>query len=312
MSKFFLFHGEDSYLSLKQAKERVNEIKEGLQDSSILTIDADTTESTTIISKMTSTDMFSTQKIVFLKRTSKNKDKERLTETLTTLLETTNGSPVIFWEDHKVNGVTKFFKFFKKHNVVEEFAPMKQQSFIRWAKEQLDRYGIESSPNDLLLLSQRSNFQSERFINELDKLSLAGVKALTQQAITENSSDTLEHTIWKLIDSINAGDKKESLRIAESLIENGEDVHFILAMLVRNTRLLACTKDLSEKGNNAKQIASKLRVAPFTVFPLLKATKNLSMEKIKAIYEKLAGLDYSMKTGEIDEKLGLTLLLTRL
>src|SRR5690606_19040819 len=141
MSTFFLYHGEDSYLSLLQAKERTKELNDSLGDSTVVTLDADTTDSTTIISKISSNEMFSTKKVILLKRITKNKDKERLTETLTTLLQTEDGVPVIFWEDHKVNGVTKFYKFFKKNGALEEFAPMKQPSFVKWAREQLQKRG---------------------------------------------------------------------------------------------------------------------------------------------------------------------------
>ena len=116
--------------------------------------------------------------------------------------------------------------------------------------------------------------------------------------------------IWKLIDHLNANDKANSLKAIENLTTQNNDPNYILAMLARNLRLIAQTKYLVGQGKDSRAIASALRLPPFTVPSLIKAANNQTEEKIKKLYEKFTNLDYQIKTGKIDGKLGLTLLCT--
>jgi DNA polymerase-3 subunit delta len=79
-------------------------------------------------------------------------------------------------------------------------------------------------------------------------------------------------------------------------------------MLARNLRLITQAKYLIENGYDYKQIASVLKVPPFTVPSIINASKNQTSEKIKKLYEKFTNLDFQIKTGKIDGNLGLTLL----
>lgn len=81
-------------------------------------------------------------------------------------------------------------------------------------------------------------------------------------------------------------------------------------MIVRNIRLITVAKNMINNGASYGQIASALKIPPFTVKPIVDASKKYSLERIKTIYEKLSGLDYEIKMGRIEPKLGLTLLCT--
>ena len=51
-------------------------------------------------------------------------------------------------------------------------------------------------------------------------------------------------------------------------------------------------------------------VPPFTVKTLVEASDKYDWDKIMNKYEKLCNLDYEIKIGKIDPKLGLTLFCT--
>ena len=78
-------------------------------------------------------------------------------------------------------------------------------------------------------------------------------------------------------------------------------------MIARNLRISIQTKHLLEQNINEKKIASILKLPPFAVYPIIKATKNLNKERILLQYRKLSNLDYEIKTGRIDPILGLSL-----
>ena len=81
-------------------------------------------------------------------------------------------------------------------------------------------------------------------------------------------------------------------------------------MIVRNVRLITMAKHMVEKGASYSEIASTLKIPPFTVGPIVNSANRYSLEKIKTVYEKLSSLDYEIKVGRIEPKLGLTLICT--
>ena len=81
-------------------------------------------------------------------------------------------------------------------------------------------------------------------------------------------------------------------------------------MIARNLRLVTLTKYLLSQDTPFQEIASLIKVPPFTVRPLVEASNKYDWDKIKNKYEKLCNLDYEIKIGKIDSKLGLTLFCT--
>jgi DNA polymerase-3 subunit delta len=298
-----LYHGKNRFLSLRAAHEILNS---DFKENEILSIDAESKKAEEIIDLLYSPSLFSIQRVYFLKRVYKNKDKETLLENLLEILPKGNIS-VLIWEDQKIRSNTKYYKFFKENNSVEEFAELNRRTFISWAKDELGRYPLRIDPGILNLIAQRSNYEPERFVNNLQKLQLLGTDRVEKEILDLVVADTLETDIWKLMDSITNSDQKTINEILDKLLEYKVDPHYILAMIARNLRISIQVKYLLEQSVNEKKMASILKLPPFAVYPVIKAVRNIDKSKILLQYKKLANLDYEIKTGRIDPILGLSL-----
>jgi DNA polymerase-3 subunit delta len=298
-----LYHGKNKFLSLRAAH---NLLREGFSNDEIVQIDADTIAAEKIIDAIHSPSLFSVPKIYFIKRLYRNKEKSALLNDLLTILSE-NEIPILLWEDQKIRGNTKYYKFFKENNAVEEFDQFNKRTFVSWAKKEIQEYPITLIENSLKTLAERSNYQPERFVNNLRKLTLIDKKEITEEILNTVIADTLETDIWKLMDSINKSDQKEINNILEKLLEYRVDPHYILAMIARNLRISIQIKHLLTKGVTAKKMASILKLPPFAIYPVLNAVKNIKRDRILLQYQKLANLDYEIKTGRIDPVLGLSL-----
>jgi DNA polymerase-3 subunit delta len=298
-----LYHGKNTFLSLRAVHNTLNQ---EFANSDIIQIDADTLSADKIIDSIYSPSLFSTPKVYFVKRVYKNKERETLLEDLLTILSAKKIS-VLIWEDQKIRGNTKYYKFFKENNAVEEFDELNKRTFITWAKKEIENYPLELERNSLKILAERSNYQPERFVNNLQKLTLTNKKKITEDILDEVVADTLETDIWKLMDSINKSDQQEINSTLEKLLEYRVDPQYILAMIARNLRISIQIKYLLTKNVTAKKMISILKLPPFAVYPVLNAVKNIDKDKILLQYKKLANLDYEIKTGRIDPVLGLSL-----
>lgn len=300
-----LYHGSSSFLSLRALKVEVLKFT----DLSFQVFNADTEDSQKIFDLLLSKPLFVERRGIIIKRLNKNKDKERLLLNIFTLLQQeNNGEDILFfWEDQKLRP-SKYVTFFKKNNSLEEYNELNKRNFSTWLKEELQAQNVKMSPSSQSVLAQRTNYDPERCANEIKKFKLNELENIEEKDIEIITTDTLEDDIWGLIDSINHEDKPASIQILEKLNNQNNDPIYILSMLARNLRILTEVKYLNEIGTDFRNICSILRVPPFTLPQILKTAKQYDNKRILNIYNKLANLDYHIKTGKIDGKLGLTLI----
>jgi DNA polymerase-3 subunit delta len=277
-----------------------------LKQNEIISIDADSQDSYKIINLLYSPSLFSTPRVYFLKRVYKNKNRDILLENLLEVLKTDQVT-VIIWEDQKIRSNTKYYKFFKENDSLEEIKELNRRTFITWAKEEIENSKLNLQYDLINNLCQRSNYDPQRFLNNLNKLKLVDEDEIDREILDQLIANTLESDIWKLMDSINESNQKEINNILGNLLEYRVDPNYILAMIARNLRISIQIKHLLEKGMNTRKFPSILKLPPFAVYPMIKSVESIKKEKILMQYQKLSNLDYEIKTGRIDPVLGLSL-----
>ncbi len=298
-----LYHGKNQFLSLREAHKV---LKSDFQGSEIVQIDADSSKAEQIIDLIYSPSLFISPKVYFIKRLYSNKEKSTLLDTFLEIISQ-NSLSIIIWEDQKIRSNTKYYKFFKELNAVEEFAELNKRTFITWAKEEVSNTSIKIETDILRLLAQRSNYEPERFVNNINKLKLLESEKVEKEILDQVVADTLETDIWKLMDHINESNQKSINETLEKLLEYKVDPHYIIAMIARNLRISIQIKHLLAQGVNERKMASILKLPPFAVYPVVKAVRKINKNRILLQYKKLSNLDYEIKTGRIDPILGLSL-----
>jgi len=306
-----LYHGSSPYLSLGSAHAFINTEKTKNPNLEIIPIQGDTEDPQKVLDLVSSQSLFFQSKLIFIKRIYKNKKKSIFLDDLLTILKT-NTSPdiLVFWEDQKIKSNTKYYKFFKQSNAVEGMDSLNKRTFFQWTKKILKEQNIKIQSDAIKELAEKTNYDPERFQNEIEKLALTDDEGvITKEQVNTLTSDTLEQDIWNLIDSINDQNKINSMKILEKLKLQNVDPNYTISMLARNLRLITLTKFLSSRNKSYSEIASELAVPPFTVPRLVTASKKYSDEKITKLYTKMSNLDMQIKMGQIDGNLGLTILL---
>ena len=304
-----LYIGNETYLSLKRAQEDIRELlKNG--NLEYISLDAEETESSKIIELLSSQSLFNLPRLIFLKRLYKNKDRENLIPYILEFLKNNTADNIIIWEDQKISSVTKYVKFFKTTNSFVEVNKMYKPAFIKFANELSKENGLDMNREVITLLCTYSNYDTQRLENNIKKLYLLELnKKIEKEDVRNVIADTLEDDIWKLLDEMNKT-KGQPLKILERILSQRVDPKYIFPMIARNMRLITMTKYLIDHHYKYSEIASIVGVPPFTVKTLVEASDKYNWDKIMSKYEKLCNLDYEIKIGRIDPKLGLTLFCT--
>ena len=303
-----LYIGNETHISLLHAKAMVKEL---LLESDItyISIDAEKKDSTEIIETIASNSLFTSKRLLFIKRIYRNRDKDKLIPFLIEYLEKNEKDNLVIWEDQKVSSATKYVKYFKEKKLLEEHNKLNKIGFKTYVKEKCAENNLTLDTKLIEILSEYSNYDTQRVENSIKKLKLLEKDKLDEDDIHSIVSNTIENDIWKLLEEINHKEGKP-LDILENLFKQKIDPLYIIPMIARNLRLITLTKYLLSNNATYSDIASVAKIPPFTVKPLVDTAYRYEWNKIKSRYEKLSNLDYEIKIGRIDAKLGLTLFCT--
>lgn len=308
--EYKLYHGSSPYLSLEAVHTYIDSKKNQNPRVEIIILQGDSLDPQILVDQISSKNLFSPSRIIFLKRIYKNKKKDTFLDSiLSTLKNDSSTDTIIFWEDQKVKSNTKYYKFFKENNSIEELDSLNKRTFFTWLKEELKRNNLKIEADAQKELAERTNYDPERCSNEIKKFILNDKdKIITKDDVNKLVTDTLEKDIWSLIDAINRQDKETSISIIDKLKIQAVDPNYTISMLARNLRLITLTKFLVEQGKSYRDISAILKIPPFTTPSLIKASKEYTNERIEMLYTKLSNLDFQIKKGLVDGYLGLALI----
>ncbi|MCA9375015.1 DNA polymerase III subunit delta [Candidatus Dojkabacteria bacterium] len=307
-----LFHGKNSYLSLQEAKKYIDKLLQNDPSFTLQIVNAEKAEPDSVVQSYQNQGLFSPQgSIVFIKRLYKNPLRDNILADLSNFLQSEeSNTEIILWEDQKIPSNTRYLKFFKARKELQESVQLNKRSFVTWGAEEAKQRGLILSKELLYQIATASNFDPERFINDLTKIRLYKKKDLNAEDVSQILTNTFEHEIWDLIDSINSSNLSRVASVLGKLIKQGVDPNYMLALVIRNIRQLIMCKDLLNENAEYRSIASTLRIPPFTVSSIARKARETDQSKLENIYKKIYSLDYEIKTGNIDPALGITLLAT--
>ncbi len=173
----------------------------------------------------------------------------------------------------------------------------KEESIKEMVKQRLDGYEMDTRTIDFLIEYCGQN--PSIVLNELEKLKLYRVeeKKITANDIKEIVRKNWEENIYSLVDAILTGKKKEAFEMYQDLLLHGEQSSSVLTKLANKIRLIYQTKILLQKGWSDQEIGTKLGMHPYPVKLAREASYGYTEEMLLEYLEKLAQVDYDMKSG---------------
>lgn len=300
-----LIHGDNDYLSKQELKKL-----QATADYQIIFAD----EAKTIDELIFSTDnlsLFGTdQKLTILKNLSKNRRKSLFNELADYLEQNYKNLNIALYESGKFDARTKLFKVIKKHGKIIETKLSREDTLLKWISQKLQQEQIDSSLTLNSKILARVGTDQNILNNELDKLVLLvkseGRKNIVEQdllILTENK----DAVIWDLLDAMTRRDKKTALMILENFYQNDSDFPYISAMLAKQLKMLYWLKS----GEVSEEAMKKdFKVHPFTISGLKRNLSRFELPFLKMLFSKLTNLDFKVKQGKIEPKLGLVLLIS--
>ena len=169
------------------------------------------------------------------------------------------------------------------------------------------KFDIEKKACEELLV--RTEYNLNLIMQELEKLMLYKYddKKIDLNAVQTLVSKNLEENIYELTNSILSNNNNKTIEIYYDLLAKSEDPLRIMNNVATKIRQLIHTKILLEKRYNQDEIKDHFNIKSGAAYYLIKDANAVSFELLESILDKLSKLDFDIKTGIIDKKIGLEL-----
>ena len=199
----------------------------------------------------------------------------------------------------------------EERGFVKRFDPPQQQALPKWIKQRVLEHGGEIERQaanqltnvigaDLRLLDQEiaklvTYTNAERPITTSD---VEAIVPYTQTAI-----------VFDLVDALGHRDGRTAAQALHRLLEAGDHPMGLLAMIVRQFRLLIQVKELKKNGATSRDVAQTLKLHSFPAGKLYNQATYFTTAQLERIYRHLLDTDVAIKTGEIEPEVALDLLI---
>ncbi len=192
---------------------------------------------------------------------------------------------------------------------VERCEPMKEVELGNWVKRQLGKNGINIDRDALNELLTRVNNNTEVLVNETQKLLLytSDMKRVDLSTVKKVITKNVEDNVYEITNNILENKRSRALEIYNDLVMHSEDPLRILGILVNKYREILHVKLLLKQGKDKADIASYYRASPGRAYYMIKNANSVKNDIVEKHLKSLEDLDYKIKTGRIDKKIGLEL-----
>lgn len=132
-------------------------------------------------------------------------------------------------------------------------------------------------------------------------------KKITRQDVLQMISSPLEDNVYALMDYVLAGNKKWMMKGLKDLKLKSVQPSTLISLLLNKFQEMYNVQVLLKSGLKQSALADLLGVSPGRAYYMIKNAKAHSAKAVLNHLKLLNDLDYQIKTGRIDQNLGLEL-----
>ena len=210
-----------------------------------------------------------------------------------------------------------FINNVKKKGTVVEFSKLRENELVKQLVYEAKLQGSILNNKAAVKLVQESGTDLMNLMNELCKLCAYKIGGeILEDDVDKIAIKSLETTVYILAKSILAGKRKESFEQLDILLANKEEPIVILAILssayVDMFRVKVALNNGQDPAKLASKFASEYKGREFKIRNAERNAQRFSMKQLKESLYEFMQTDLKMKSTQIDKKILMQTLLTRL
>lgn len=251
------------------------------------------------------------------KKNFTDSDEKELVSVLKNISETT---VLVFVNYGDIDKRKAIYKEINKIGTVCEMKKLDDMSLLNWCRKEFDSRGVKISNSDVTYFIELTGYRdrtSETTLNDVEQeitklCSYVGDdEIITKDIIRNLLSSKVENDIFQLIDMIGSKNAKRSYKILSDMIESGESILGIFAMLSKQFNQIMQVKSLQEDRVPQNLIKDTLKMHPYTFNKISRQAKNYDEDSLLSIVNYISDYDYKIKQGLMEDSLAAEILIAK-
>ena len=233
----------------------------------------------------------------------KAEDEDRLQAIADYLGHISPTACVVFYVKGKADGRKKLYTLLKKKNAIVDFSPMNDAECADWCVRTLRRMGKKLSSDNAGRLVFTVGRDAALLKQEMEKLCayLDDRDTITAEDIDAICTRSTECTVFQMVDAQVAGNTDRAFGLLRDMVRTGEDRMGILAMLLRQYRILYHMRCLMDEHAPQQGQAALLGIPPFFVGRTQQQARRFEKARLKQAYDYLMEYEFQIKQGRMPQ-----------
>ena len=226
---------------------------------------------------------------------------ERLTEYMA---HVPDSCVMVFLCRGKADARKKLYRDIQKHGAVVTFSPLSDAELNAWIIKAFSALGKCCAPQTASLLAFTVGNDTALLRAEMEKIAaLCGEREdVTDEDVRAVATRSIECTVFEMVDAVVAGQEGRAFSLLKDMLLSGSDRIGILAMLLRQYRLLQHVKIMQFEKKSAQEIKQRLGVAPFAAERCIRQAAAYSGKEIKQAVDICLDTEYRIKSGRLNQE----------
>ena len=304
----YLLYGEEDYLR-RQYRDNLRDALVSKDDtmnySCFRGTDVDTAK---IIDLSETMPFFADRRVIVIENSGlMKKGGEDLTEYLKNKPETTT----FIFDEPEIDKRTGLYKFVSKNGLADEMPRLAPNVLAGWLMKKIKEEKKNMTRADLEYFISLTGDNMDIISTEFEKLMCYtdGRDVVIRKDMDEICTRQIEDKIFDMIEDMTAHRTKEALSLFTDLLERDESPFRILALIVREYKLLLEAKMLVMSGAGNAEIKQKI---PYYSNRYISQARRMDISEIRSAIEKCCDADESVKTGSMADRTAIEVLVTEL
>lgn len=278
-------------------------LPEGMEELNESLMDAPTTDA--IIAACETLPFMADKRLVIVKEHPAFAGRADADERLISYIPSVPESAVlVFLCRGKADGRKKLYAAIKKANGVVSFDPLKDEELTPWIIKTFAELGKSISPQTASVLSFTVGSDTALLRREIEKLAaLAGERdTVTEADVHAVATRSLECTVFEMVDAVVAGQQGKAFGLLRDMLTTGSDRLGILAMLLRQFRLMQHIKIMQYEKVPPADIKQRLGIKPFAAERCMRQAGGYTGGQVKKAVQICLKTEYMVKSGGYNEE----------
>lgn len=308
IKQFYLLFGAEDYLKRQYKDKLVRALADPEDNMNLNYFEGSGINLQNVLDLGETLPFFADNRVIILKNTGLfKKTPEDIEKRMGNFPDSTH----IIFVEKEVDKRNRLYKWIGKAGYVSEMNTPDEKMLFTWVRGLCKAEGKQIEENALYYFVEHMGVDMLLLKNELEKLFCYCIDndRITVEDIRRVCVSQATDKMFDMLDAVGNKNQKKALLLYHDLLALREPAMRILYMFTRHFHILMQISLLMAEGRDNKTMASLCGIPPFSVKKYAAQAGKYSYETLREIVERCQMTDQGIKTGMVQDTVGVELLI---